>query len=84
MEPKSEFENFAHKRYCSQTALLHRKVMGLRMEWMGECAPHSKEILGQKLDPTGALWVVYGKEEGTIGILGMPVTISPEVPAKFE
>ena len=35
-------------------------------------------------DPTGPLWVVYGKEEGMVGILGIPVTISPEVPARFE
>ena len=29
-------------------------------------------------DPTGPLWAVCVKEEGTVGILGIPVTMSPE------
>ena len=34
-------------------------------------------------DPTGPLWVVHVKEEGTIGILGIPVTIPPEALARL-
>ena len=29
-------------------------------------------------DPTGPIWVVYVKEEGIIGILGIPVTMPPK------
>ena len=35
-------------------------------------------------DPTRPFWIVYGKEEEIVGILGIPVTMSPEVPARFE
>ena len=34
-------------------------------------------------DPTGPLWAVYVKEEGTVGIIGIPVTMSPEAPTRI-
>ena len=50
----------------------------------GMCPPFQGNPWKKVEDPTGPLWVVYVKEEGTIGILGILVIISPEVPAKFE
>ena len=34
-------------------------------------------------DPTGPLLALCAKEEGTIGILGIPVTMSLEAPARL-
>ena len=34
-------------------------------------------------DPTGPLWAVCAKEEGTVGILGILVTMSLEAPARL-
>ena len=35
-------------------------------------------------DPIRPLWAVYVNEEGTIGILGIPVTMSLEAPVRLE
>ena len=34
-------------------------------------------------DPTRPLWVVCVKEEGMVGILGIPVTMPPKSPARI-
>ena len=34
-------------------------------------------------DPTGPLWAVCVKEEGTVGILGILVTMPPEAPTRL-
>ena len=50
----------------------------------GICPPFQGNRWTKVEDPTKPLWAMCAKEEGTVGILGMPVTISPEIPAKFE
>ena len=50
----------------------------------GMCPPFQGNPWTKVEDPTGPLWVVYVKEEGTVGILGIPVTVSPEAPARLE
>ena len=84
MGPKSKFENFSHKRYCFQIALLHKKVTGLCMVWMEEYPPPFQGNPWMKAeDPTGLLLAVCVKEEGTIGILGIPVTMPPKAPSRL-
>ena len=50
----------------------------------GMCPPFQGNPWMKAEDPTGPLWVVYGKEEGIVGILGIPLTMSSEAPAKLE
>ena len=59
------------------------KDMDLRMDWMGGYAPHSKEILGQNLRilPNRSRQCV--QEEGTVGILGILVTMPLEAPTRI-
>ena len=49
----------------------------------GICAPFQGNPWKKAEDPTGPLWAVCAKEEGTVGILGIPVTMSPEAPARL-
>ena len=84
MEQKLGFGNFDHKGQCFQTGPLHKRVVGLRMEWTGECAPSFQGNPWTKAeDPVGPFWAVCAKEVGTIGTLGTPVTIPPEAPARL-
>ena len=49
----------------------------------GICPPFQGNPWTKAEDPTGLLWAVCAKEEGIIGILGIPVTMSPEAPARL-
>ena len=60
------------------------RVLALCMEWMGEYAPPLQGNPWKKAkDPIGPLWAVCVKEVGTIGALGIPVTIPLEAPARL-
>ena len=47
------------------------------------CPPFQGNPWTKAEDPTGPLWAVYVKEEGIVGKLGIPVTMSPEAPARL-
>ena len=47
------------------------------------CPPFQGNPLTKIEDLIGALWVVCAKEVGTVGTLGIPVTIPPKAPAKL-
>ena len=49
----------------------------------GICPPFQGITWTKAKDPTRPLWAVCVKEEGTVGILGMPVTMPPEAPARL-
>ena len=46
----------------------------------GMCPPFQGNPWTNAEDPTRPPWVVYGKEEGMVGILGILETMLPEVP----
>ena len=47
------------------------------------CPPFQGNPWTKAEDPTGPLWEVCAKEEGTVGILGIPVTMSLEALARL-
>ena len=47
----------------------------------GICPPFQGNPWTKAENPIGPLWVVCVKEEGIVGILGIPVTMSPKGPA---
>ena len=49
----------------------------------GICPPFQGNPWTKAEDPTGPLWVECVKEEGMVGILGIPVTMSPKAPARL-
>ena len=44
------------------------------------CPPFQGNPWTKSEDPTRPLWTVCAKEEGTVGILGILVSMSPEAP----
>ena len=59
-------------------------MAGLCTEWMGVCGPPFQGNPWTKVeDPVGPLWSVCAKEVGTIGTLGIPVTIPIESPTRL-
>ena len=49
----------------------------------GICPPFQVNPWKKVEDPTGLLWAVCAKEEGTVGILGILVTMPLEAPARL-
>ena len=51
--------------------------------WGGMCPPFQGNPWTKAEDPVGPLWAVCVKEVGTIGTLGVLVTIPPEAPTRL-
>ena len=49
----------------------------------GICPPFQGNPWMKTEDPVKPLWAVCVKEEGRVGILGIPITMSPEAPARL-
>ena len=49
----------------------------------GMCSPFQGNPWTKSKDPIGPLYAVCLKEVGTIGTLGIPVTIPPEAPSRL-
>ena len=49
----------------------------------GICPPFQGNPWKKAEDPTRLLWVVCAKEEGIVGILGIPITMPPEEPTRI-